>query len=260
MEKVIEIINLNRDYQTKIGIIKQKKITVNAIKNITFSVSSGEIFGILGPNGAGKTTLIKVMTTLLFPTSGTVNILGYDVVKQDKEIRPRINFVFGGERSLYGRVSAEDNLQFFCDQYLIPRKYQKDLIEKLLKKVNLYDKKKYNVETFSRGMKQKLHIARSLINNPDIIFLDEPSIGLDPIASKELKILIKELSLQGKTIILTTHIMSEAEELCDRFAILNRGQLIDLGNFDYFKQKYKDDDYVEPNLADIYVKIVEEVK
>jgi len=228
MEKVIEIKNVSRTYNGTVGVVKKKKELVTAVKDMSFDVYKGEIFGLLGPNGAGKTTTIKMMTTLLTPTSGSMTILGYDCKKNPKAIRPRINFVFGGERNLYWRLSAKDNLEFFADLYLVPRSKQKKIIPEILKRVGLYDKKDRKVEAFSKGMKQRLQIAKALLNEPEILFLDEPTIGLDPVGARDLRGIIRDIASNNTTVVLTTHYMPEAEELCDRIAIVNQGELVAL--------------------------------
>lgn len=230
MEKVLELKDVTRDYKATIGVVNKKKEIIKAVKPISFDVYRGEIFGLLGPNGAGKTTTIKMMTTLLTPTSGKLKILNHNSVGEEKKIRPRINFVFGGERNLYWRLSAEDNLAFFADLYLVSRKKQRSLIPNILKKVGLYDVRQRKVETFSKGMKQRLQIAKALLNDPEILFLDEPTIGLDPIGARDLRKIIREIACNDTTVVLTTHYMPEAEELCDRIAIVNHGELVALNN------------------------------
>ena len=220
---VLEVKSLYRSFKTN-------NKTVEILKDINFSINEGEVFGLLGHNGAGKTTLIKILTTMLAPTSGEAKVLGYDTFKDSKYIRDKINFVFGGERSLYWRLTARENLEYFADLYKIPSKDRRKIVEDVTKKVKLYKDIDKKVETFSKGMKQRLQIARALLNNPVIIFLDEPSIGLDPIGASELRQLIKELSSTGTTILLTTHYMAEAEELCDRIAILKKGQILAVDN------------------------------
>lgn len=228
MSPIIQVNGLKRDFTLTEGIFKKKKRVVEAIKGIDFAVPKGEIFGLLGPNGAGKTTTIKVLTTLLLPSAGEVRIFGQDVVKDVAKIRSRINFIFGGERSLYWRLSAEDNLRYFADLYKIEPAVQKKKIPELLEMVGLTDRAKTKVETFSKGMKQRLHIARGMINDPEVLFLDEPTIGLDPEASLEMRKLIMELKNQGKTILLTTHYLLEADYLCDRIGVINHGEIVAL--------------------------------
>lgn len=232
----IMVRNLKRDYETSLGIIKRDKKVINAIRDISFEVEKGEIFGLLGPNGAGKTSTIKILTTLLAPTSGEAVVLGHNCFGEEKELRRKINFIFGGERSLYWRLSAYDNLSYFCDLYHVPERIKKDRIGKLLDMVGLGDKAQYKVETFSKGMKQRLQIARGLVNNPEVLFLDEPTIGLDPVGAKTLRKIIKQLSSEGKTILLTTHYMQEADELCDRIAIINKGKLFALNTSEKLKE------------------------
>ncbi len=226
---VVEVSNLKRNYKTHIGVFRRKKKITEALKGIDFSINKGEIFGLLGPNGAGKTTTIKILTTLLLPTNGNVRVLGYNVDGEEDKIRNRINFIFGGERSLYWRLSARDNLRYFADLHKITKKIREARINSLLKIVGLENRGDEKVETYSKGMKQRLQIARGLINDPEVLFLDEPTIGLDPVAAKELRHLILRLKNEGKTILLTTHYMQEADELCDRIAFINNGEILRIG-------------------------------
>jgi len=251
MINAIEVKDLKRNYSSTIGIIKKKKKNVEALKGISFTVKKGEIFGLLGPNGAGKTTTIKILTTLLAPTSGTAKVLGLDAFGEEKKLRPRINFIYGGERSLYWRLSARDNLDYFSDLYKIDPEIKAVRIPKLLELVGLTDRADYKVETFSKGMKQRLQIARGLINDPEILFLDEPTIGLDPTGALELRKIINALSDQGKTILLTTHYMHEADELCDRIAIINNGEIIALDTPENLKRNHKQDSVIELDVSKI---------
>ena len=228
MEQQVIVENLRRTFISKKGVLKKEKIEVEALKGISFDIKKGEIFGLLGQNGAGKTTTIKILTTLLLPTSGKVRVMGFDPVKEERKIRPYINFVFGGERNLYWRLSARDNLSYFADLYKLDKGIKKKRIEEVLELVKLTDRADEKVETYSKGMKQRLQIARGLINDPEIIFLDEPTIGLDPIGAKDLRIIVKNLQAAGKTILLTTHYMYEADELSDRIGIMKKGELITL--------------------------------
>ncbi|HAM79733.1 ABC transporter ATP-binding protein [Ornithinibacillus bavariensis] len=234
---IIDVSHVKRSYKTEEGIIKKKQKVVEALKGISFSVQEGEIFGLLGPNGAGKTTMIKMLTTMLTPTSGEISVLGFNPVTETKQLRPHINFILGGERNLYWRLSAYDNLAYFSDLYRIPRAVQKAKINELLELVNLQDVAHQRVETFSKGMKQRLQIARGLVNNPKILFLDEPSIGLDPVSARKLREIIRELNNRGTTILLTTHYMYEADELCDRIAFIDKGNLVAIDTPQNFKLK-----------------------
>lgn len=230
MSNVLEVEHLVKKYKLKDG----EKI---AIDDVSFNVKEGEVFGLLGPNGAGKTTTIKTLTTLLLPTSGKVNVLGFDVVKESKKIRKHINFVYGGEKGVYGRLTAVEYMYYFCTLYKIPKNEQQELVFKLLQLVGLQETAiNQPIHTFSKGMVQRLHIARCLINSPKIIFLDEPTIGLDPVGAKLLRNIVKELSQKGITIILTTHYMHEADELCDRIAFMKQGKISLIGTSDYIKE------------------------
>ena len=236
-DQVIKVENLCRDYVVKTGFIKIKKDVVHAVSNISFNVEKGEIFGLLGSNGAGKTTIIKVLTTLLVPTSGVCTVLDFDVTNQEQNIRSCINFIFGGEQGVYRRLSAKDNLRYFSNLYRIPEHKQNQLIPELLELVGLKEKADYRVETYSKGMVQRLQIAKGLINDPKIVFMDEPTIGLDPVGAIELRKIIRRLSDDGKTVLLTTHYMQEAEELCNHIAIINHGKMIANDTIDSLKRQ-----------------------
>lgn len=223
---VIETQALSRVYRTTTGILRRKALTIPALGGVTLAIEQGEIFGLVGPNGAGKTTLIKILTTLLLPTSGSARVLGYDVATQPREIRRRVNFVLGGERGLYWRLSAEDNLRYFADLYHVPVREGRRRTAELLELVGLYERRHERVEGFSKGMKQRLHLAKSLVNQPRVLFLDEPSIGLDPVAARQLRALVEEVRTEhGTTILLTSHYMWEMESLSDRIAVLIGGAI-----------------------------------
>ena len=241
----IEIENLVRTYKTTTGIIRRRKKEILALDNINLSVQTGELFGLLGPNGAGKTTLTRILSTVLLPTSGAAKVLGLDVVSAAKEIRPHIGIVFGGDRGLYWRLSGRNNLEYFATLYDIqPDKARKRIIE-LLELVGLSDRADERVEGYSRGMKQRLHIARGLIHDPELLFLDEPTIGLDPVAAREQRKVISDLKKAGKTIFLTSHYMFEIDELCDRVAILHKGKIIIEGTPSSLKKLVRDLEIVE---------------
>src|SRR5438128_3495980 len=223
---VIEAENLVRTYRTSTGTIRRKSLEVEAVRGVSFQVGEGELFGLLGPNGAGKTTTIKMLITLLIPTAGTARVLGYDVVKDAREVRKRIGYVFGGERGVYERLSGYDNLRYLAELYGGPGKVQKQRIEELLELVGLKGREHERTEGYSRGMKQRLHVARGLLHDPEVLFLDEPTIGLDPVGARELRATIASLTTAGKTILLTTHYMFEADALCDRIAVISKGRIV----------------------------------
>jgi ABC-2 type transport system ATP-binding protein len=218
---------------------------VDALRGVGFSVEDGELFGLLGPNGAGKTTSIKILTTLLLPTSGSVRVLGFDPVREPNEVRSRVGYVFGGDRGLYDRLSARDNLRYFADVYRVPARQKAKRIAELLELVGLTGRERDRVETYSRGMRQRLHIARGLLHDPQVIFLDEPTIGLDPVGARELRQTVAALRDSGTTILLTTHYMFEADELCSRVAVINKGQIVAEGTPRSLKAGVRDRTVIE---------------
>src|ERR671930_1044036 len=233
---VIEALDLRRTYRTTTGTLRRRPLEVEAVRGVSFEVAEGELFGLLGPNGAGKTTTIKMLITLLIPTAGSARVLGYDVVKDAREVRKRIGYVFGGEKGLYERLSALDNLRYFAELYAVPPRDQRRRIDELLELVGLKGRERERVEGYSRGMRQRLHIARGLLHDPAVLFLDEPTIGLDPVGARGVRELVAELSRQGKTLLLTTHYMFEAEELCDRIAVISDGRIVASGTPEALKQ------------------------
>jgi ABC-2 type transport system ATP-binding protein len=226
---VIEAAGLRRTYRTSTGTIRRRPLEVEAVRGVSFEVEQGELFGLLGPNGAGKTTTIKMLITLLLPTSGSARVLGFDVVKDARKVRERIGYVFGGERGLYERLPALDNLRYFAELYGVPPRDQKRRIAELLELVGLAGREREKVEGYSRGMRQRLHIARGLLHDPPVVFLDEPTIGVDPVGARELRATIASLTAAGKTVLLTTHYMFEADALCDRIAVIAKGQIVASG-------------------------------
>src|SRR5215204_4962249 len=223
---VVEAQDLHRTYRTSTGTLRRKWMDVEAVRGVSFGIEKGELFGLLGPNGAGKTTTIKMLITLLLPSSGSARVLGYDVVDDAREVRRRIGYVFGGERGLYERLSAYDNLRYFAELYGVPPREQRPRIDELLELVGLKGREKERVEGYSRGMRQRLHIARGLLHDPAVVFLDEPTIGVDPVGARELRATIGQLVEAGKTVLLTTHYMFEADQLCDRIAVIARGEIV----------------------------------
>ena len=228
-DAVIEVADLRRSYNTRTGVLRRTAKVVEAVRGVDFSVQRGELFGLLGPNGAGKTTTIKMLITLLLPTSGSARVLGYDVVDDAREVRKRVGYVFGGERGLYERLSAYDNLRYFAELYSVPRASSRARIGELVELVGLTGREKERVEGYSRGMRQRLHIARGLLHKPEVLFLDEPSIGIDPVGARELRSTVAGLVEQGTTVLLTTHYMFEADELCDRIAVITGGRIVATG-------------------------------
>jgi len=223
---VIEAIDLHRTYRTTTGTFRRRSLEVEAVRGVSFEIAEGELFGLLGPNGAGKTTTIKMLITLLIPTSGQARVLGRDVVEDAHWVRERIGYVFGGDRGLYERLSALDNLRYFAELYGVAPKSQRARIGELLELVGLEGREKERVEGYSRGMRQRLHIARGLLHDPPVLFLDEPTIGVDPVGARELRATIAGLKAAGKTVLLTTHYMFEADALCDRIGVVAKGKIV----------------------------------
>jgi len=219
----ISVRDLRRTYRSTKGFFSTSHVEREALRGLSLEVERGELFGLLGPNGAGKTTLVKILATVLLPTAGSVEIFGSDVVRSTTEVRRRIGLVFGGERGLYGSISGRDTLRFWSALYRLPSDAARRRSDELLELVGLRDRAGERVWTYSRGMKQRLHLARGLIARPELLLLDEPTIGLDPVAARELRQIVGRLRDQGVTVFLTTHYMAEAESLCDRVAFINEG-------------------------------------
>jgi ABC-2 type transport system ATP-binding protein len=251
---------LRRVYKTTIGVFRRKVKEVVAVEDISFSVAPGELFGLLGPNGAGKTTTVKMLTTLLIPTGGSARVLGRDVVREADAIRGLIGFIFGGERGLYWRLSGQDNLRYFASLYHVEPQVSRKRIPYLLELVGLADRGKEKVEGYSRGMMQRLHIARTLIHDPQILFLDEPTIGLDPVGARELRLVIRDLQAEKKTILLTTHYMFEADSLCQRVAVINKGRIIALDTPEALKSHVSDLAVVEMDVFGMAPDVLERLR
>jgi len=256
----IEVSHLRREFISNIGVIKRSKKKIIAVDDVSFEIKEGELFGLLGPNGAGKTTTTKMLTTLLIPTKGSATIKGFDVVDGAEEVRKRIGFIFGGERGLYWRLSGIDNLRYFASLYGIDPNVSKKRIEYLLGLVGLKGRGDENVGGYSRGMKQRLHVARTLLHDPDILFLDEPTLGLDPVGAREFRNVIRSLQDEKKTILLTTHYMFEADALCDRIGVINHGSIIALDTPSGLKSHVKDLNVVEIETFGIPEPVLEKLR
>jgi ABC-2 type transport system ATP-binding protein len=216
----VEAIDLTRTFHPRKG------NAVTALDNLNLVIPAGEVHGLLGPNGAGKTTLVKLLTTVLIPSSGHARVCGHDVVNEARQVRPLIGIVFGGERGLYTRLTARQNLEYWASLYRLPGRSIKPRASQLLERVGLAERADQRVETFSRGMKQRVHLARGMIAGARVLFLDEPTNGMDPIAALEFRSLIGEIRAEGTTILLATHDMAEAETLCDRVTLIDKGRVI----------------------------------
>jgi ABC-2 type transport system ATP-binding protein len=227
MDNVIECLDIRRSFTSRS--LLGKKQETQALKGLDFTVPKGIVFGLLGPNGSGKTTTIRILSTLLTPTSGKARVLGFDVVKEANKVRGRIGLILGGERGLYGRLTGQENLNYFAALNHLGRDKARQRVKEIIEIVNLTEAAKRPVEQYSRGMRQRLHIARGLLTDPEVLFMDEPTIGLDPAGAHELRQLIPALVKRGKTILLPTHYMSEADELSHQIAIISKGQITAAG-------------------------------
>ncbi|MDQ3066796.1 MAG: ABC transporter ATP-binding protein [Actinomycetota bacterium] len=242
---VIEAVDLHRTYRVTTGAVRRRSHDVEAVRGVSFSIREGELFGLIGPNGAGKTTTIKMLITLLIPTAGRAHVLGYDVVRDARQVRQRIGYVFGGDRGLYERLSALDNLRYFAELYGVEPRRQRERMRELLARVGLEGREQERVEGYSRGMRQRLHIARGLLHDPKVLFLDEPTLGVDPVGARELRSLIASLTAAGKTVLLTTHYMFEADSLCDRIAVIANGEIVAQGTPKELKARVEQNGVVE---------------
>lgn len=233
----IQVEDLTRDYKA-----------LRAVDHITFQVEQGEVFGFLGPNGAGKTTTIKILTGQLRPTSGSARVAGCDVVTEREALKPKIGVVFEYQ-NIYERLSARDNLAFAARLYGV----NGDRVAQVLDMVGLSGREKEKTRRLSNGMKQRLMIARALLHHPQVLFLDEPTRGLDPNVARDIRAFTADLAEQGVTVFLTTHYMEEADRLCDRVAILDQGRIVALDTPERLKAQYG----VGPaaTLEDVFVEL-----
>jgi ABC-2 type transport system ATP-binding protein len=237
MMKAIKAQNLTRDYNG-----------LRAVDGISFAVEPGEIFGFLGPNGAGKTTTIKMLTGQLRPTSGEALVVGCDVVKERQRLKPQIGVVFDSQ-NIYERLSARDNLRFYARLYRV----KKARVEGMLAQVGLTDRAGSKVKTYSNGMKQRVLIARALLHKPKVLFLDEPTRGLDPNVARDIRAIVVDLAKQGMTVFLTTHYMEEADQLSNRVAIIDQGSIVALDTPENLKAEYGEDE--KTTLEDVFVQL-----
>ncbi|MFD1737844.1 ATP-binding cassette domain-containing protein [Bacillus salitolerans] len=236
---MIQIQEVTKKYQ-------DKKVYVTALKHVSFSIQKGEVVGLLGENGAGKTTLLRTIATLINPTEGNVVVDGFDTVKHPNEIKKQVGVLFGGETGLYDRLTARENLEYFATLYGLSKHETKVRIDDLAKMFGMKDYLDRKVGGFSKGMRQKVAIARTLIHNPDIILFDEPTTGLDITSSNVFRQLVHQLKREGKTIIFSSHIMEEVSMLCNTVAMMHKGELVYHGNLEdlYQSEGSRDLNYI----------------
>ena len=224
---------------------------VDAVKKVSFNVEKGVVFGLLGENGAGKTTTLRVLATMLRPSNGTANINGVDLVEDPEGVRSQIGILFGGETGLYDRLTARENIEYFG---LLNGMNKKEISTRIKELSDMLDMNEYidrRVGKFSKGMKQKVSIARSIVHDPDVMLFDEPTSGLDVTSIRVVQEFITRLKNQGKTIIFSSHSMSEVEKLCDKVGIIHKGEVIEISTIKELREKYED-----MELEDIFVKLV----
>jgi ABC-2 type transport system ATP-binding protein len=233
----VQVKDLSKTYQVRQrkGLFRSEKSAVEALKGISLEVCAGEIFGLLGPNGAGKTTLIKILTTLLLPTAGEAWVNGYSLKRQENQVRASVGCMLMGERGLYWKLTGRENLEYFGALYHLPPADRRRRAREILALLALDELADRTVETYSSGQKMKLAFGKALINDAPLLVLDEPTNTLDVPSASELRAIVRDLNAHGKTVIYTTHIMAEAESLCDRVAIIDHGLLLAIGEIGELK-------------------------
>jgi ABC-2 type transport system ATP-binding protein len=239
---------------------KEPKAMFTAVNGVDLQIERGEIFGLLGPNGAGKSTTIRMLCTLLEPTSGTARVNGFDVVKQANDVRRSLGTVLAGERSIYWKLSGRENLEYFAALYHIPAEVTKKRVEELIERMEIKDRANELVEKYSTGMRQRIAIAKALLARPPILLLDEPTLGLDPQAARRVRELIAELKQEGHTILLTTHYMEEADQLSDRIGIIDTGKVIALDTPEGLKQRIDQREVIRLELTGWHQEIADKLK
>jgi sodium transport system ATP-binding protein len=228
---------------------------ITAVNELSFTVAPGEIFGLLGENGAGKTTTLRMLATMLTPSDGTAVFDGLDINREPEKVRARIGILFGGEAGLYDRLTVAENIAYFGALNDMNRKEIKEKTERLAHIFGMTEYLNRSAGKLSKGMKQKVAFARSIIHNPDLMLFDEPTAGLDVGATRDVHQFIMDCKKEDKTIVFSSHSMSEVEKLCDRIGIIHRGKLVDIGTISDFKAKYQ-----HQNLEEIFIRLVGESK
>ncbi|MBU5591991.1 ATP-binding cassette domain-containing protein [Clostridium sp. MSJ-4] len=228
---MVEVIELTKEFKA-----------VKAVDKVSFDVKPGEIVGLLGENGAGKTTTLRMLATMLKPTSGTAKINGCDIIHESSMVRGEIGILFGGEVGLYDRLTARENIKYFAQLNGMEKEKCEEQINKLVKIFGMEEYVDRRVGKFSRGMKQKVAIARSIVHDPKVMLFDEPTAGLDISASKIIQDFILQCKKENKAIIFSSHMMNEVEKLCDRVVIINKGKVVEQGTVQGLKEKYNNHD------------------
>jgi sodium transport system ATP-binding protein len=250
---MIEVKDLHKEFplskQQKAEIQTSEKVSI-AVDSISFTCQPGKVFSLLGPNGAGKTTTLRMLATIFNPTSGTISICGHDSVKESEMVRKKIGFLTGST-GLYGRLTPNELITYFGDLYGVPKADQAIRKEKLYDLLDMHDFQNKRIAKLSTGMKQKVSICRTMIHDPQVVIFDEPTSGLDVITAENIIELIRDCKTQGKTVIFSSHIMSEVDLLCDDLAIINKGKLLYQGTMDAFRANMQ-----ETNLTAEFIRII----
>jgi ABC-2 type transport system ATP-binding protein len=265
MSIAIEVKNLKKTFKRRRTVKEAflgRHSTVTALEDLNLQIRDGEIFGLLGPNGAGKTTLIKVLSSLVLPASGQALVYGFDVIKDVKSIRSVIGLIHSDERSFFWRLTGRQNLEFFAAILQVPKRQTKKRIDELLQLVNLVRDADTMFHSYSTGMKQKLAIARGLLNNPRILLMDEAMRSIDPISTGRIRTFIREeiLDMVGGTIVIATNRLDEAADLCDRVAILNKGRLVACGSTEKLVEGHQRHVQYELRVSNIHDHVLEDIR
>ena len=266
-ENAIQTIKLTKTFKSKdqskdAGFLRRKTISVNAVDNLNLEIKKGELFGLLGPNGAGKTTLVKMLCTLLPPDSGTALINGYDIVKEQMNVKRSLGTLFSvGERGFFWRLNGYRNLEFYAATYNVPRSKRHERILEVLKLVGLENSAFGLYQKYSGGMKRKLALARTLLPDPPIILLDEPTTGLDAISSRHVREFVKSTVKEtGKTVLYTTHYIEEAAQICTKIGILKQGKIVALDTPDALRAKIKKDELIYLTFEEVTQPQIEKMR
>jgi sodium transport system ATP-binding protein len=242
---MIEARNLVKRFRDK------KRGAVCAVNDVSFSCRPGEIYGLLGANGAGKTTTLRMLATILAPSEGTAVVAGYDVIKDPQTVRSRVGFL-STATALYGRLSAQEMVEYFGRLHGLDEPTLRGRIDEIFTRLEMNDFRDRRCDQLSTGMKQKVSIARTLVHDPSVMIFDEPTLGLDVIAARTIALFIRECRDKGKTVVFSTHVMSEVEKLCDRIGIIHGGKLLAEGTLPELRARFGVQD-----LEDLFVKVVD---
>jgi sodium transport system ATP-binding protein len=242
---MIEALNLVKKFRDK------TRGEVRAVNSVSFCCRPGEVYGLLGANGAGKTTTLRMLATILKPSEGTATVAGYDVVRQPQQVRSNVGFL-STATALYGRLSAQEMVEYFGRLYGLEEILLHERIDTIFDRLEMNDYRERRCDRLSTGMKQKVSIARTLVHDPAVMIFDEPTVGLDVMAARSIVAFIRECRDRGKTVIFSTHVMSEVEKLCDRIGIIHNGSLLAEGSLADLRQRFGIND-----LEEIFVEVVE---